>query len=229
MQLCNDTLPWVGSGKHLGMKIENVRDIFKKDIKEKRARYIQGNNQLMQEFSFASTRTKVFINRVYNGHHYGAVLWDLYGKETEMVFNTWNTSIRRMLRIDRRTHRCLIEPLSGTQHVKRAIFKAFISFVNKLQYSPKEVVRDVFQLIKGDCRSITGSNIRNINLDCAVDQVHPFAEVDIEKKDFFPAPADSAWRVSLIQELINIRDGDSNATGWTKEEVKDALEYLCTQ
>ena len=169
LQLCNDTLPWVGSGKHLGMKIENVRDIFKKDIKEKRARYIQGNNQLMQEFSFASTRTKVFINRVYNGHHYGAVLWDLYGKETEMVFNTWNTSIRRMLRIDRRTHRCLIEPLSGTQHVKRSIFKAFISFVNKLQYSPKEVVRDVFQLIKGDCRSITGSNIRNINLDCAVD------------------------------------------------------------
>ena len=146
-----------------------------------------------------------------------------------MVFNTWNTSIRRMLRIDRRTHRCLIEPLSGTQHVKRSIFKAFISFVNKLQYSPKEVVRDVFQLIKGDCRSITGSNIRNINLDCAVDQVHPFAEVNIEKKDFFPAPADSAWRVSLIQELINIRDGDSNATGWTKEEVKDTLEYLCTQ
>ena len=63
--------------------IENIRDIFKKDIKEKRARYIQGNNQLMQEFSFASTWTKVFINRVYNGHHYGAVLWDLYGKETE--------------------------------------------------------------------------------------------------------------------------------------------------
>ena len=123
----------------------------------------------------------------------------------------------------------MFEPLSGIQHVKRSIFKAFISFVNKLHYSPKEVVRDVFQLIKGDCRSITGSNLRNINIDCAADRVHPFAEVNIEKKDFFPAPAHSEWRVSLIRELINMRDGDSNATGWTKEEMNDALEYLCTQ
>ena len=183
----------------------------------------------MQEFSFASTWTKIFINRVYNGHHYGAVLWDLYDKETEKTFNAWNVSIRRMLRIDRKTHRFLIEPLSGTRHVKRSIFKAFVSFVEKLQHSPKEVVRNVFQLIKEDCRSTTGSNIRNINLDCAVVQVHPFAKIDIEKKDFFPAPADSGWKVPLIRELINMRDGDCNTSGWTKEEMDFALEYLCTQ
>ena len=229
MRLCDNTLPLVGSGKHLGMRIENIRGIFSKDMKEKRARYIQGNNKLMQEFSFASTGTKIFINRVYNGHHYGAVLWDLYGKEAEMIFNAWNVSIRRMLRVDRKTHRFLIEPLSGIQHMKRSILKAFISFVNKLQHSPKDVVRDVFHLIKEDCRSTTGSNIRNINRDCAVDQVHPFAEVNIEKKDFFPAPADSAWKVPLILELINMRDGESNVTGWTKEEMNFALEYLCTQ
>ena len=183
----------------------------------------------MQEFSFASSWTKIFINRVYNGHHYGAVLWDLYDKEAEKIFNAWNVSIRRMLRVDRKTHRFLIEPLSGTKHVKRSIFKAFMSFVKKLQFSPKQVVRDVFLLIKEDCRSTTGSNIRNIYLDCAVDQVRPFAKVDIEKKDFFPAPADSAWRVPLIRDLINMRDGDSNASGWTKEEMDFTLEYLCTQ
>ena len=138
-------------------------------------------------------------------------------------------AIRRMLRVDRKTHRFLIEPLSGTRHVKRSIFKAFVSFVEKLQHSPKEVVRNVFQLIKEDCRSTTGSNIRNINLDCAVDQVHPFAKIDIEKKDFFPAPADSGWKVPLIRELINMRDGDCNTSGWTKEEMDFALEYLCTQ
>ena len=88
LQLCNNTLPWVGSGKHLGMRIENITNILGKDVMEKRARYIQGNNQLMQEFSFASTWTKMFINRVYNGHHYGSVLWDLYGKETNKVYNT---------------------------------------------------------------------------------------------------------------------------------------------
>ena len=134
-------------------------------------------------------------------------------------------SIRRMLRVDRKTHRFLIEPLSGTRHVKRSIFKAFVSFVEKLQHSPKEVVR---KLIKEDCRSTTGSNIRNINLDCAVDQVQPFAKIDIEKKDFFPAPADSGWKVPLIRKLINMRDGDRKTSGWTQEEMDFAFEYLCT-
>ena len=66
---------------------------------EKTARYIQVNNRLMQKFSFASTWTKMFINRACNGHHYGSVLWDLYGEETNMVYNTWNASTRRMLRV----------------------------------------------------------------------------------------------------------------------------------
>ena len=207
------------------MRIENIRDIFSKDMKEKRARYIQGNNRLMQEFSFASAWTKIFINRVYNGHHYGAVLWDLYSKEAEMIFNAWNVSVRRMLRVDRKTHRFLIEPLSGTQHMKRSIFKAFVSFANKLQNSSKEVIRDVFHLVKEDIRS----KIRNISLDCAVDQVRPFAEVNIENKDFFPTPPDSAWKAPLIRELIDIRDGDCDNAGWTTEEVNFTLDYLCTQ
>ena len=102
-----------------------------------------------------------------------------------MIFNAWNVSIRRMLRVDRKTHRFLIEPLSGTQHVQRSIFKAFVPFANKLQNSSKEVIQDVFHLVKEDCRSTTGSNIRNISLDCAVDQVRLFSEVNIEKKTSF--------------------------------------------
>ena len=115
--LCNNELPWVKTGKHLGMRIDNTNNIFSRDIMEKRARYIQGNNQLMQEFSFADHLTKLFVNKVYNGHHYGMVLWDLYGKEANMAYNTWSVSIRRMLRLDRRTHRHLIEPLSGMEHL----------------------------------------------------------------------------------------------------------------
>ena len=124
LTLCNNALPWVKTGKHLGIRIDNTREIFTRDILEKRARYIQGNNQLMQEFSFADNLTKLFINKVYNGHHYGSVLWDLYSKEADMVYNSWSVSIRRMLRLDRRTHRHFIKPLSGMAHVKKTIFKA---------------------------------------------------------------------------------------------------------
>ena len=135
LNLCGNELPWVSTGKHLGMRLENDGDIFQQDIREKRARYIRGNNQLMQEFAFADCPTKIFINNVYNSHHYGSVLWDLYSREAEMVYNTWSVSTRLMLRIDRKSHRYLIEPLSEIPHLRRSLLLGFNSFVQKLQNS----------------------------------------------------------------------------------------------
>ena len=78
LELCGNRLPWVKSGKHLGMRIDAERNnLLTKDILEKRAQYIQRNNELTQEFSHADCTTKAFINRVFNTHAYGSVLWDL--------------------------------------------------------------------------------------------------------------------------------------------------------
>ena len=228
MKLCNNILPWVGTGKHLGMRVDNIKGIFERDILEKRARYIQGNNQLMQEFSFASCTTKLFINRVYNSHHYGSVLWDLYGRQVDMVNNTWNVSIRKMLRVDRKTHRYLIEPLSGMKHLKRMLLKSFTTFTKKLSTSPKTAIRNVFHLIRNDCRSGTGSNIRNIMLDCAADPHRPFSNADIDKKVFFPAPSDAVWKIPLLKELIDMRDGVNDDAEWSMNDIKDTIDYLCT-
>ena len=104
--LGGNQLPWVDAGKHLGMKIENKPgNIVTQDMKEKRAQYIQRNNELMQEFSYAHSTTKTKINSIYNSHFTGSVVWDLFGHEAEMIYNTWNTSIRKMFRLDRKTHR----------------------------------------------------------------------------------------------------------------------------
>ena len=133
LNLCGNELPWVGTSKHLGMRLDNNGDIFQHDILEKRARYIRGNNQLMQEFAFTDCPTKIFINNVYNSHHYGSVLWDLYSREAEMAYKTWSVSSRLMLRIDRKSHRYLIEPLSEIPYLRRSLLLGFNSFVQKLQ------------------------------------------------------------------------------------------------
>ena len=144
-----------------------------------------------------------------------------------MVYNTWNVSIRRMLRLDRRTHRHLIKPLSGMQHVKKTIYKAFMSFTRKLESSPKTSVREVYATVKDDCRSVTGANLRRITIECALDPSRPFSEVSIEKKQFFPIPPESQWKISLVQELMEMRDS-GEGTAWNKEEINETLEYLCT-
>ena len=69
---------------------------LKKDMSIKRARYIDRNNELQQEFFFAHPETKVKVNRIYNTHFTGSPLWDLFSRESEMIENTYNVSIRAM-------------------------------------------------------------------------------------------------------------------------------------
>ena len=120
---CANQLPWVNAGKHLGTKLENKPGtIVKQDMNEKCVQYIQRNNELMQEFSYANSTTKTKINSIYNSHFTGSVLWDLFGHEAEMIYNTWNSSIKNMFRLDRTTHRHLIEPVRGTPRTSRYHF-----------------------------------------------------------------------------------------------------------
>ena len=59
LTLCGNKIPWVKSGKHLGMRIDAIKDnILTRDIIEKRARYINSNNELVQEFAYTSSDTK---------------------------------------------------------------------------------------------------------------------------------------------------------------------------
>ena len=54
--LCDNLLPWVNNVRHLGTKLDNKFGcILKRDIRGKRAQYIQRNNEIMKEFHFAHT------------------------------------------------------------------------------------------------------------------------------------------------------------------------------
>ena len=229
MVLCGNKLPWVDKGKHLGMRIDAKKDnLLTKDIMEKRARYIQNCNELVQEFSYTSCRTKAYINRVFNSHAYGSVLWNLHGKEANMLYNIWSTSIRKIFDLDRRTHRYLIEPISGMEHLKCAIQKRFIRFTKKLETSPKVVVRRLNQIVGKDCRSTTGENIRQIMLNCGADPVLGPTHEDITRTAFEAVPTGEEWRIGMINELIDIRDGVINITGLETKELEEMLVFLCT-
>ena len=99
VMLCGNPLPWVDTAKHLGITIDSKSvSILSQDMKQKRAQYIQRNNELLQEFSFANGFTKSKINSIYNTHFTGSVLWDLFGDDACKIYSTWNTSVRKMFR-----------------------------------------------------------------------------------------------------------------------------------
>ena len=195
---------------------------------EKRARYIQFNNELMQEFSFTRSCTKAFINRVFNSHFYGSVLWNLYEKESSMVFNTWSTSVRKMFRLNRRSHRYLIEPISEMPHIKQALIQRSVGFMKRLSSSQKDVLRKAFEICKKDCRTTTGSNIRNIMLESKVNSFDQLSKTDLKMLEFHPTPQEDQWRIPLIKDLVDIRDGISDVIGWSKDDLQASLDFLCT-
>ena len=133
-----------------------------------------------------------------------------------------------MLRLDKKTHRYLIEPLSNMKHLKRTFLESFNTFTKKLRTSRKESVRSVFDVISTDCRSTTGSNARNIRLECESDNDRPLPGIDIEKICLFSSPPGANWKIPLIKELIGMRDELIDNAGWTREEITSTLEYLCT-
>ena len=121
-----------GNCRLIARLLFKVRSILGQDMNEKRAQYIQRNNELMQEFAFVDCVTKTKINSIYNSHSHVSVLWYLFGLDTERIYKTWNTSIRKMFRLDRTSHRHFIEPVSNVPHTKISLIKRFINFIEKL-------------------------------------------------------------------------------------------------
>ena len=180
VKLCGNPLPWVSHGKHLGNTIENKINGMKMDIISKRANYIQKSNEIMQEFSFSHPKTKIEINNIFNGHFTGSPLWDLFSREADMMYNSWNRSIRIMLGVPLNTHRFFLEPLSGLNHVKFILISRFLGFISQIEKSQKVLPKTLLQLIRNDCRSVTGSNLRNILLLSNKDDTSHLTQTDIK-------------------------------------------------
>ena len=53
LALNNAKLPWVHQAKYLGNEIEDIPTGLSKDVKIKRARFIERNVEICQEFSYA--------------------------------------------------------------------------------------------------------------------------------------------------------------------------------
>ena len=228
VKLCGTALPWVNTGKHLGNTVENKMHGMKMDIKHKRAAYIAKNNELVQEFYFAHPKTRLEINSIYNYHFTGSPLWNLFCRETEMLYNTWNKSIRIMCDVPLRTHRYFLEPLAGSRHLKIILIKRFLGFIKQIETSKKVLPYFLLQTVKADCRSTTGSNLRNILLLTSKDDIDKLVPTDAFEIEYEPVCEENEWKINLAMELIDIKHGDATLEQFSSLEVEDILEHICT-
>ena len=228
LSLGNHKLPWVQSFTHLGCKVERKMDGMKQDIREKRARFIQKNNEICQEFHFAHPTTKMNLNWIYNSHFTGSPLWDMFSKEAEMISSTWNVATRVMCGVNRTTHRYFIEPLAERQHIKWSLIRRFINFTNNLVKSPKTQLANLYLSVKDDCRSSTGRNIRCIENMFDGKMWDDITNHDLRTAQYHPVADENQWRIPMVKELLNVRYNQFELQGFERSEINELLEYVCT-
>ena len=178
--------------------------------------YIDKNCTLDQEFYFAHPTVKLKLNTIYNCHFSGSQVWNLFSQGALSLEGTYNRSVKVMAKLPYQTHRYMIEPISGTSHMKIKVLRNYLNFIKQIRNSPKHVLRQLYSLASSDARTVTGQNLRNILLltdKLHVDQLDPsvvntIKYHEIEKNDM--------WRISMVNEILDIKYGKMVLPdGWT--------------
>ena len=226
--LCGNQLPWVKSCKHLGNTIVTAPggDIRNQDIKNKRAAFIDKNNDIIQEFNFAHPKTRAEINRIENSHFYGSVLWNLASKEAISLEKSWNVSIRMMFNLPRESHCYLIEAISNQDHVRTLLARRFLSFIHTIRTSKKKVLRHLLRVVEFDTQSVTGRNLRSIILQTAVQDIRKLRPDDVKVK-YSDVPRNEKYRVAFINEIIDVKNNQLEVNGFNDDEIEEILQHLC--
>ena len=228
MYLCGNPLPWVDKLKHVGNMVSNKVDGCQMDIMQKRAQYIDKNNGINQEMFFAHPQAKIRLNNIYNCHFSGSPIWNLFSPGAKQFEGTYNRSIKIMCGLPLETHRYLIEPLTGGPGFKIQLIKKFLGFINSIKKSSKPVLKHLFNMVKLDVRTTTGSNLRNILLMTDLQSVDDLKPNMVNKLKHNHIMEEDKWRVGIIREIMDMKNGTMVIPAdWSEEELDEILNFAC--
>ena len=224
-------LPWVENSKYLGNKLTSEMNGFSSDIREKRARFIERNCELNQEFSFAHPEVKTKLNRIYNRSFPGSVLWDMTSSNAKMIVNSWSVAVRHMWNLPLNAHRYLIEQLSGT-HARTMLICQYVKFLRSIKKSPKLAVQLLFQKLCANVNTVTGRNIRYV-LDAT--NYESVEDIDLSKvkknMKFCEVEEHDVWKGDFIKEMVNVKHNVlsiCDSSFFEDEELDFIIDYLST-
>ena len=163
---------------------------------------------------------------------YGSGLWNLDSSECEKVYTSWNVTIRQIFKINRCTHRNLIESVSQCLHLKVMLASRFVTFFRSLINCSKVNVRFLARLCQADQRTVLGRNLSSLLDQCGTPEVKAddLTSMMIKRKCCYSRLSDTEqWKASMLKELIEIRDGQLKLENLDAEEVAIIIEHLCTK
>ena len=111
-----------------------------------------------------------------------------------------------MLDLPWATNRCLIEPLTDTQHLSKVLVKRYLSFIDSIEKSEKMSLKQLLRLSRRDVRTVTGHNLISIMLLAGNTRID---DLDLNTKiDHHRLNQEECWKIDFIKELIEVRAGN---------------------
>ena len=117
--------------------------------------------------------------------------------------------------------------LSESVHIKKTFIKQFLTFVDRIKSSKKIALKKVFNTVKYDCQSVTGSNLRNIMLLVDKSSIGDLCVEDSSNISYHPIAQEDLWRVDLINQTVDALWGVNTVEGFTRDELSHILGYAC--
>ena len=138
--------------------------------------------------------------------------------------------VRNVLSVDRRTHRFLIEPLSGHLHLKTMLMSRLVTFYRGLVNSPKFTVRFLARLAAKDHRTVLGKTLHYLLDQCDLQEVDDLSPSIVKKKLLYNSASQNLnWQVSMATELLKARNKEVFIDGFNDEEINLIFDYICTE
>ena len=131
-----------------------------------------------------------------------------------MLAKTWNVNLRIMFDLPRDTYCWIVEALSGGRHLVQMVYSRFMKYMNCL-----------YNVVKDDVRTTTGSNIRTIQLATAVDPRYMERHL---LKNWLVYPPKDDWTVPLLISLLEMRSDNWEVIFDQEEEClqNDAIDFI---
>ena len=150
----------------------------------------------------------------------------MFCDNTVKLYTSWNTAIRILFGLPRQTHRYFIEQISEQIHLKTMLCCRFVSFCESLCKSPKLSIRLLFNLCKNDQRTKLCKNLSNIAIETDVDKLS-LNKFLVKSNMIYANPAENAWRIPLLKDLLLIRSNKNVLDGFNYDEIAEIIDDIC--
>jgi len=219
-------LPYVNEVKHLGNILQSDNSMSK-DSSMKRACFISKVHSLNQELYFADPFFVMKMYNIYSCSFHGSNLWDLFGRDVNRLYSSWNMAVKVLFDLPRETHRYFIEPISENMHLKSLLCSRYVSFYTSLQKSMKLSIRFLANISVNNVQTVLGNNMFNIAHECNVDICDLSSNIVKKNMHFSRITEDSLWKVDFIKELMDLKAENLFIPGFDNTDIQDIFRFIC--